>query len=103
MDSAKGWNGLPGGVGDVVAERILAGGLPRRRTSSPRCGWRGHRRLHRRELLLASLVAKPLPHSPFTASTTARAAVARRDAVTTAARSRHLCRQRVEIESLVVN
>ena len=86
-----------------MAEQILAGGLARRRPSSLRCGWRGHRRLHQRELLVASLVAKPLPHLPFTASTTARAAVAGRDAVMTAARSRHLFHQRVEIESLVVN
>ena len=78
-----------------MAERILAGGLARRRPSSLRCGWRGHRRLHRRELLVASLVAKPLSHSRFTAST-ARVAVAGRNAVTaaaTAARSRHCARE----------
>ena len=103
MDSAKGWNSLSGGVGDIVVQRILAGGLPHRQTSSPRCGWRGHCRLHRWQLLLASPVAKPLPHSPFTATTTARAVVTGWDAVMTAARSRHLYRQRVEIESLVVN
>ena len=91
----RGRNGLPGGVGDVVAEQILAGGFARRRPSSRRCGWRGHRCLHRRELLITSLAEKPLSYSRFTASTT-RVAVAGRDAVmavATAARSHHVTRE----------